>query len=65
MSDIVAVLSILRGSGRGANPNTAKETVMSVQAETQAKARKVVHADIKPENPAERAAHYIDAPNMP
>ena len=38
---------------------------MSVQAETQAKARKVVHADIKPENPAERAAHYIDAPNMP
>jgi anti-sigma factor ChrR (cupin superfamily) len=65
VTDIVAVLSILRGSGRGANPKTAKETVMSVQAETQAKARKVVHADIKPENPAERAAHYIDAPNMP
>ena len=32
-------------------------------SETQTKARKVVLADIKPENPAERAAHYIDAPN--
>ena len=27
--------------------------------------RKVVHADIKPENPPERAAHFIDAPKMP
>jgi anti-sigma factor ChrR (cupin superfamily) len=43
----------------------AKETVMSVQAETDTKARQVVHADIKPDNPAERAAHYIDAPNLP
>jgi quercetin dioxygenase-like cupin family protein len=36
-----------------------KESVMSNQA------RKVVHADIKPENPPERAAHYLDVPNMP
>ena len=27
--------------------------------------RKVVHADIKPENPPERAAHYVDVPKMP
>ena len=27
--------------------------------------RKVVHSDIKPENPPERAAHYLDVPNMP
>ena len=30
-----------------------------------APARKVVHSDIKPENSAERASHYLDAPNMP
>ena len=30
-----------------------------------APARKVVHSDIKPENPPERAAHFLDAPNMP
>ena len=30
-----------------------------------AQTRKVVHADIKPENPPERAAHYLDVPNMP
>ena len=28
-------------------------------------ARKLVHSDIKPENPPERAAHYLDVPNMP
>ena len=28
-------------------------------------ARKLVHSDIKPENPRERAAHYLDVPNMP
>jgi anti-sigma factor ChrR (cupin superfamily) len=27
--------------------------------------RKVVHPDIRPDNPPERASHYIDAPNMP
>jgi quercetin dioxygenase-like cupin family protein len=27
--------------------------------------RKPVHSDIKPENPPERAAHYLDVPNMP
>src|SRR6516225_3717227 len=27
--------------------------------------RKLVHADIKPENPPERSAHYLDVPNMP
>ena len=27
--------------------------------------RKLVHSDIKPENPPERAAHYLDVPNMP
>ncbi len=30
-----------------------------------APARKLLHSDIKPENPAERAAHYLDVPNMP
>ena len=30
-----------------------------------APARKVVHADIKPDNPSERAAHFLDVPNMP
>jgi quercetin dioxygenase-like cupin family protein len=30
-----------------------------------APARKVVHSDIKQDNPPECAAHYIDAPNMP
>src|SRR6202167_6600131 len=30
-----------------------------------APARKVVHSDIKQDNPPERAAHYVDAPNMP
>jgi quercetin dioxygenase-like cupin family protein len=38
-----------------------RELPMSAQAQ----ARKVVHADIKPENPPERAAHYVDAPNLP
>jgi ChrR Cupin-like domain len=36
-----------------------KETAMS------APARNIVHSDIKEDNPPERAAHYIDAPNMP
>ena len=27
--------------------------------------RVLVHPDIKPENPPERAAHYLDVPNMP
>jgi anti-sigma factor ChrR (cupin superfamily) len=27
--------------------------------------RNVVHADIKAENPLERAAHYVDVPKMP
>jgi anti-sigma factor ChrR (cupin superfamily) len=26
--------------------------------------RKLVHPDIRPENPPERAAHYLDVPNM-
>ena len=26
--------------------------------------RKLVHSDIKPENPPERSAHYLDVPNM-
>jgi PCO_ADO len=26
--------------------------------------RKLVHSDIKPQNPPERAAHYLDVPNM-
>jgi quercetin dioxygenase-like cupin family protein len=49
-------------SGTSARQENAKETVMSVQA--QAKTRKVVHVDIKEANPPERAAHYIDAPNL-
>jgi anti-sigma factor ChrR (cupin superfamily) len=32
---------------------------MSVQPRT------VAHPDIRPDNPSERASHYIDAPNMP
>jgi anti-sigma factor ChrR (cupin superfamily) len=36
-----------------------KETAMS------APARNIVHSDIKEDNPPERAAHYVDAPNMP
>jgi hypothetical protein len=28
------------------------------------RARKVVYADIKSENPPQRAAHYLDMPNM-
>ena len=28
-------------------------------------ARKLAHPDIKAENPPERAAHYLDVPNMP
>src|SRR3974377_315378 len=27
--------------------------------------RKLVHSDIRPKNPRERAAHYLDLPNMP
>ena len=39
---------------------------MSTQAsQSSVEARKVVHADIKPKNPPERAAHYLDVPNMP
>ena len=30
-----------------------------------AQARKVVHSDIKPENPPELASRYLDVPNMP
>jgi quercetin dioxygenase-like cupin family protein len=41
------------------NLEPAKESVMSVQA------HQPVHPDIKPENPPERAAHYLDVPNMP
>jgi len=37
----------------------ARESVMTMQG------RKLVHSDIKPENPPERAAHYLDVPNMP
>lgn len=29
------------------------------------KDRKLVHADIKPDNPPERSAHYLDVPGMP
>src|SRR6185312_1791335 len=36
-----------------------REAVMS------APERKLVHSDIKPANPPERAAHYLDVPNMP
>jgi len=27
--------------------------------------RKIVHPDIKPQNPPERSAHYLDVPSMP
>jgi hypothetical protein len=27
--------------------------------------RELVHSDIKPQNPLEHAAHYLDVPNMP
>jgi len=37
----------------------AQEDIMSVQS------RKVVHADIKPENPPKLASRYLDVPNMP
>ena len=37
---------------------------MSVQS-TSMQSRKLVHSDIKPENPPERAAHYVDVPSMP
>jgi anti-sigma factor ChrR (cupin superfamily) len=37
----------------------AMESIMPVQE------RKLVHSDIKSENPPERAAHYLDVPNMP
>jgi hypothetical protein len=30
-----------------------------------AQPRNVVHPDIKPDNPPERASRYIDVPNMP
>jgi len=30
-----------------------------------APARTLVHSDIKPENPPQRAARYLDVPNMP
>ena len=30
-----------------------------------APARELAHPDITPENPPERAAHYVDAPNLP
>ena len=36
--------------------------VGDVHARTQAS---LVHSDIKPENSPERAAHYLDVPNMP
>ena len=36
-----------------------------MSAKQSAAPRKLVHADIKPENPPERAAHYLDVPNMP
>jgi len=40
----------------------ATEEPMSAQAA--ASARKVVHSDIKPENPPERASHYLDPATM-
>jgi hypothetical protein len=46
----------------GGAPNEkpiVRETAMAVPG------RKLVHSDIKPENPPERAAHYLDVPNMP
>jgi hypothetical protein len=27
--------------------------------------RELVHPDIRPENPPQRTAHYLDVPNMP
>jgi hypothetical protein len=50
--DMLALSSVVR-------LEPAKESIMSNQA------RKLVHSDIKPENPPERAAHYLDVPNMP
>src|SRR5262249_33989036 len=50
-------------SGIPQQRTATKEDVMAMQAAEQT--RKVVHADIKPENPADRASHYLDAPNMP
>ena len=40
---------------------------MSVQETVQGtiKDRKLVHTDIKPENPPQRVAHYLDVPNIP
>src|SRR5271155_4827471 len=35
-----------------------------MSAAVSAPVREVVHADIRPENPPERAAHYLDVPNM-
>src|SRR5579884_541765 len=49
--------SLIPGPGRPRQ--MAEESVMSMQE------RKLVHSDIKPENPPERAAHYLDVPNMP
>src|SRR5262249_34492639 len=50
-----------RGQGVAGVP---KEASMSVQP-TSVQSRKLVHSDIKPENPPERAAHYVDVPSMP
>jgi anti-sigma factor ChrR (cupin superfamily) len=36
-----------------------------MSAQAAAPARNIVHHDIKPENPPERASHYLDVPNMP
>ena len=36
-----------------------------MSAKQSAAPRKLVHADIKPENPPERSARYLDVPNMP
>src|SRR6266571_2094774 len=47
------------GRLRSQSGQTAKESAMDVQTS------KLVHPDIKPENPPERAAHYLDVPNMP
>jgi anti-sigma factor ChrR (cupin superfamily) len=56
-------LAALHGAQYASRQATPEETLMSVQAA--APARKVVYSDIKPDNPPERGAHYIDAPNMP
>src|SRR5262249_49143135 len=53
------VRAVCFGGLRSQPGQTAKESAMSVQP------RKLVHPDIKPENPPERAAHYLDVPNMP